>query len=163
MSNKAVGRNAPCPCGSKKKHKQCCGARTAQGSGLGKMWILASAGVVVVAAVLLWPGARSPDSGGVGSGTRRGAAPAPWQYDAANNRHWNSEHNHWHDGPPPGGLGQPPNSGGSGTRLPSPSPSGPPPKPWEYDAANNRHWDPGHNHWHQGPPPNSGGAGSGTR
>lgn len=29
------------------------------------------------------------------------STPAPWQYDAASNRHWHPDHGHWHDGPPP--------------------------------------------------------------
>ncbi len=32
--------------------------------------------------------------------------PALWHYDATNNRHWDANHGHWHDGLPPAGLGQ---------------------------------------------------------
>ena len=27
--------------------------------------------------------------------------PRPWEYDLVLNRHWDPEHGHWHDGPPP--------------------------------------------------------------
>jgi hypothetical protein len=30
-----------------------------------------------------------------------GTTPAPWQYDAATNRHYDPGHGHWHEGPPP--------------------------------------------------------------
>jgi hypothetical protein len=33
-----------------------------------------------------------------------GPTPAPWTYDAQKNQHWNPEHGHWHDGPPPAGA-----------------------------------------------------------
>ena len=29
------------------------------------------------------------------------ATPQPWQYDIVSDRHWDPNHNHWHDGPPP--------------------------------------------------------------
>ena len=32
-----------------------------------------------------------------------GTNPAPWTYDAAKNQHWDPEHQHWHQGPPPPG------------------------------------------------------------
>lgn len=27
--------------------------------------------------------------------------PQPWEYDLVLNRHWDPQHGHWHDGPPP--------------------------------------------------------------
>ncbi|MHC5113665.1 MAG: hypothetical protein ACYTGP_04465 [Planctomycetota bacterium] len=80
--------------------------------------------------------------------------PAPNEYDAANNRHWNAAHGHWHPGPPPNASG---NFGdatllNSGAQTPS-APAPGQPAPYEYDEENNRHWDPGHGHWHPGPPP----------
>lgn len=30
--------------------------------------------------------------------------PEPWEYDAANDRHWHPGHGHWHRGPPPAGV-----------------------------------------------------------
>ena len=32
-----------------------------------------------------------------------GTNPEPWTYDAAKNQHWDPEHQHWHQGPPPAG------------------------------------------------------------
>ena len=31
-----------------------------------------------------------------------GDTPEPWEYDLVTNRHWDPDHGHWHDGPPPG-------------------------------------------------------------
>jgi hypothetical protein len=36
-----------------------------------------------------------------------GKDPEPWFYDGARNRHWNPDHKHWHDGPPPENAAQP--------------------------------------------------------
>lgn len=76
-------------------------------------------------------------------------SPAPYQYDAVNDRHWDPRpgHNHWHNGPPPSPLPEAP--------TPVTATPGTVQAPWSYDAANDRHWDPrpGHNHWHNGPPP----------
>lgn len=89
-----------------------------------------------------------------------GAAPHPWTYDPATNRHYDPSHGHWHDGPPPSpeargvsstpppGLGQLPVPGVAGTTSPGPTPA-----PWTYDAVKNQHWDPAHGHWHPGRPP----------
>ncbi|MCP3902518.1 MAG: hypothetical protein GY715_02695 [Planctomycetes bacterium] len=98
-----------------------------------------------VPAAPIAPGAPAP----VTAGTRK-----PNEYDAANNRHWNADHGHWHPGPPPGTA----NTFGETTLL---TPQAAPPqtvapgapKPFEYDEANNRHWNPEHGHWHPGPPP----------
>jgi hypothetical protein len=59
----------------------------------------------------------------------------PWEYDAANDRHWDPNHRHWHNGPPPARTVE-------GT-----------PTPWQYNPETNQHWDPRHGHWHSGPPP----------
>jgi hypothetical protein len=32
---------------------------------------------------------------------QRGGTPPAYYYDAANDRYWDPEHGHWHDGPPP--------------------------------------------------------------
>ncbi len=37
-----------------------------------------------------------------------------------------------------------------------PEPAAATPKPWEYDAENDRYWHPGHGHWHRGKPPEEG-------
>lgn len=39
---------------------------------------------------------------------------------------------------------------GPATSEATPAPT---PRPWHYDAANDRHWYAPHGHWHDGPPP----------
>jgi len=46
-------------------------------------------------------GAVLPPAGKVWAG---GLEPAPYTYDARNNRHWDPDHHHWHFGPPPSGA-----------------------------------------------------------
>ena len=48
MNHEKVGRNAPCPCGSGKKFKQCHGAQVAQESQSSGKWI-----AIVIGGVLL--------------------------------------------------------------------------------------------------------------
>ena len=73
-----VGRNDPCPCGSKKKYKQCCEkkARSSRGS---------TALMVVVGAIVI---------GGLA------AAFSRWNDDSvpasAPGRVWSPEHGHYH-------------------------------------------------------------------
>jgi hypothetical protein len=159
-----VPRNAPCPCGSGKKYKHCCIDKPGQqpGASAGKRTGLIVAAVVVAgiglfaltqtrrqpAAVPAAPTTAPAPAGNFQvplSGAPAPAGPAgpaatpkPYEYDAVNNRHWDPNHGHWHDGPPPANAAAAPATT---------------PKPYEYDAANNRHWDPNHGHWHSGPPP----------
>jgi len=78
-----------------------------------------------------------------------GATPVAWEYDAARNRHYDPNHGHFHEGPPP-----PPEARvASAQGAPGTAPAGPTPAAWTYDEKNNQHWDPNHGHWHQGPPP----------
>jgi hypothetical protein len=110
-------RNAPCSCGSGKKYKHCCGlaAGTAAepvGAGATKsrrdVWLIAI-GLAALIAVTIFalvsvnrrPAARP---GEVTSLLPGGRMPKAWEFDAANNRHWDPGHNHWHDGPPPAGA-----------------------------------------------------------
>jgi len=80
-----------------------------------------------------------------------GSTPAPWEYDAENDRHWDPAHGHWHDGPPPPEVS--PEAPGTPVEPVEPPDSAQTPRAWEYDAENDRHWDPAHGHWHDGPPP----------
>jgi hypothetical protein len=102
----------------------------------------------------------SPAPQGTGAPTTMsdpaGATPQAWTYDATTNRHFDPNHGHWHDGPPPPpgargvastpqpSLGQVPVPGAAGAGTPA---------PWTYDAQKNQHWNPEHGHWHPGPPP----------
>lgn len=89
-------------------------------------------------------------------------APKPYEYNPLTNKHWDPEHKHWHDGPPPttstvtpGTGSQPPltPSMGAPSTLPTVQTGTTTPKPYEYNPATNQYWDPGHNHWHSGQPP----------
>jgi len=123
------GRNDPCPCGSGKKHKQCCGGKEVRSSALGaKIALGAIALVVLVALSFAFKAYREG-----------GGAPTAYEYDAVENRYWDPDHGHWHDGAPPGGA-------------PAES-SGPTPEPWAYNERTNQHWNPDHGHWDDGLPP----------
>ena len=89
--------------------------------------------------------------------TQPGVTPKPWEYNAATDKFWHPDHNHWHSGRPPA---NPTTTTAPATTLtpltPLPgTPGGEIPTPWYFDTLNNRHWnpDPGHAHWHPGPPP----------
>lgn len=152
-------RNDPCPCGSGRKFKHCCIGKTletpAKRSNRTVKVLLIAAAVGILAVVMMFSYGRRtgnqsavPQGGGTPEVLPATATPAPWQYDAVNNRHWDPNHGHWHDGPAPSqtGLLQ-----GSGTRPATPQATTP--APWEYDTVRNRHWHPDHGHWHDGPPP----------
>jgi hypothetical protein len=160
-----VSSKAPCPCGSGKKYKRCCGPRDAEVLREKRQhsvwkWVLAGgvfaaaiiAGLTVVvrtasAPELLPPPPPRPPS----QPSSAGATPAPWTYNPATNKHWHPEHQHWHDGLPPNqGQAPPAHSATAPPAIPNP-------EPWQYDAASNKHFDPNHNHWHEGPPPAQGG------
>jgi len=160
---KPVSSKAPCPCGSGKKYKRCCGPRDAEAlreQRKHSVWKWVLAGGVSIAVLiagltaalrtasepeLLPPPPPRPPSQSAGAG----ATPAPWTYDPATNKHWHPEHQHWHDGLPPnrGQAATPP------AHAATNAPDIPNPEPWQYDAATNTHFDPNHNHWHSGPPP----------
>ena len=67
--------------------------------------------------------------------------PTPWQYDAATDRYYDSNHGHWHSGRSPTDP-----SVAAPSNIPSAT-------AWQYDAATDRHFDPDHGHWHSGFPP----------
>ncbi len=136
-----VSRNAPCPCGSDEKFKNCCGTGDKTRAGLAGGRILA---VIVGLAVI----------GGVAIAinTFRTAdlSPQPYVYDAENDQYFDPVHGHMHPGRPP----QDPGQAGQASHEGRPAGlSGPTPIPWEYDAAKNQHYNPDHGHWHAGPPP----------
>ncbi|MDF2439851.1 MAG: motif [Abditibacteriota bacterium] len=148
-------RNAPCVCGSGKKSKHCCGAAAPVQNETGrKPWLLVASllGVIGIAIYAVSVNRPSSVSDTAKSPPVSASAPLPWQYDAVSNQHWDPSHKHWHQGRPPGSAAPaapvmpaapPASAAGTGTA----------PKPWQYDAANNRHWNPTHQHWHGGPPP----------
>ncbi|MCH7870940.1 MAG: SEC-C domain-containing protein [Planctomycetes bacterium] len=155
---RTLGRNALCSCGSRKKFKRCCeGKRTIVRSG----WAWKVGGLVAAAALVIVPIAVINANAGKSDGASGPAAasasiqtPIAWQYDPATDRHWDPQHGHWHDGPPPPrpidffANTNPPAAAGAGTAV-----SGATPAAWEYDPQTNRHWHPQHGHWHDGQPP----------
>jgi len=68
--------------------------------------VIGLAGLVVATIFALVSVNRRPTArpGEVTSLLPGGRQPAAWEFDAANNRHWDPGHNHWHDGPPPAGA-----------------------------------------------------------
>lgn len=107
-----IQRNAPCPCGSGKKYKQCHGRGGATLTRPLSLPLWAIVGMVVVAVgatALLFTSTRNKTTAPVpgvglpaaGAGSTTGLTPAPYQYDQVNNRYWDPNHMHWHDGPPP--------------------------------------------------------------
>ncbi len=92
----------------------------------------------------------SPFSTGTTPVTTPGSTPAPWEYNAATNQHWDPNHGHWHSGRPPADkvTGPAPATGTTAPTTPATTP-----KAWEYNPDTNQHWDPNHGHWHSGPAP----------
>ena len=156
----AKARNEACSCGSGKKFKNCCGKEQ---QGKTPMW--GRVMIVIIALVVIGGLATAVVKISEASDT-----PEPWEYDAANNRHWNPlpDHQHWHDGPPPAGQGNVPTGINAGlpnpaaattapvqAPTPTPTPEAQPgdPEAWEYDAENDQHWNPEARQWEQGMPP----------
>ena len=79
MNIEKVGRNAPCPCGSGKKFKQCHGEQASQQNQAGGKWI-----AIVIGGVLLL-GAL----GFIKALSQRDASDAPPKV-------WSEEHQHYH-------------------------------------------------------------------
>lgn len=73
-----VGRNDPCPCGSGKKHKQCC-LKSKQDMSLQSKIILSLGGVILIVCLILL----------ISSIRNFGGEPV--------NRVWSEEHQHWHN------------------------------------------------------------------
>lgn len=73
MAAAKAGRNDPCPCGSGRKHKQCCAGRRSGGSRFGAYALIAV--LVVIAGVIAYT-----FTAGVGSGPRQVWDPAHGHY-----------------------------------------------------------------------------------
>jgi hypothetical protein len=79
MKQDKVGRNDPCPCGSGKKHKHCCGLSQARtGSSTSRLLVLVVAGLLALGAI-----------GFVRSLATSEAANTPAAV-------WSPEHGHYH-------------------------------------------------------------------
>lgn len=80
MTTAKTGRNDPCPCGSGKKYKQCCGGSAAEK----KQSVFTNRIVVLVGGLLLL----------MAIGFVRSIATA--DESSAPTRVWSAEHNHFH-------------------------------------------------------------------
>ena len=80
MKTAKTGRNDPCPCGSGKKYKQCCGGAVAE-----KKQSVFTKGIVVLVGGLLLLGAI---------GFVRSISTA--DESSARTLVWSAEHNHYH-------------------------------------------------------------------
>jgi hypothetical protein len=87
-----VARNAPCPCGSGKKSKQCCGAGEKVKQSTGSKLALVLLGLVLIAGFVL--SILNFASDGSGAAAHTGSAQ-----EAGANRVWSAEHGHYHDAP----------------------------------------------------------------
>lgn len=74
-----VGRNDKCPCGSGKKHKNCCGARS--GHSMASRIMMGVVAVMLLGAVYAGITALTSDAGSAG--------PGPGKV-------WSPEHGHYH-------------------------------------------------------------------
>jgi len=73
----AVGRNAPCPCGSGKKYKRCCALKPQHRASIGTWLLMSAIGLMLLAGAVI----------GLTSLGELGERPAP-------GRVWHGDH--WH-------------------------------------------------------------------
>src|SRR5687767_15338180 len=100
----AIGRNEPCPCGSRLKYKNCCADKSRRGVSKGLIALLAAIGVVASVGVV---GALKDREEPRTTATANVPAPAvnpmqpgkPQPGPAPPGKVWNVEHGHWHDIP----------------------------------------------------------------
>ena len=76
-----VGRNAPCPCGSGKKHKHCC-LNKERAMPIRQKLVLAVAAIMLLGGLVATIVAYRTAEPGAGS-----------------QRVWSEEHQHWHNAP----------------------------------------------------------------
>jgi hypothetical protein len=155
----------PCPCGSGKKYKHCCKKHDLKKKNSYQFLFFLAPIVIIGIGLILWsqrsdrPSFQQAFTGQVPTATASqdqsplpdGRTPEPWEHDTPRNRHWDPNHNHWHDGPPPPASQRtvgPPAAAPQAT-----NPNIPNPEPYQYDPETDQHFDPAHKHWHQGPPP----------
>lgn len=137
----SAGRNEPCPCGSGKKHKNCCFGKKRD---TGFLYLIVAMGVI--GAVSIAAAYMNSDRERVGTSTPRQqtAAPLPSTPQpqppgaVPPGKVWSAEHGHWHDAAP----GNQPTKDNPITvnRRNVPQPPGPVPA--------GKVWSPEHGHWH---------------
>src|SRR5688572_26470360 len=84
-----VARNAPCPCGSGKKSKQCCGSGEKTPQSTGSKLALLLLGAVILAGLVLSVMNFAEERGRHAGSAQEGGA----------GRVWSAEHGHYHDAP----------------------------------------------------------------
>lgn len=142
-----VGRNEPCPCGSRKKFKTCCEGKNARRVSRGLIFLLVTMGAIAaVGLVASIPRDENPRAqvAAAPPNTPRPQPPGP----APAGKVWSPEHGHWHDPAvsSPIQIQQTP-------AVPSaPAPTTPQPQP-PGPAPAGKVWSPEHGHWHEAPAP----------
>ncbi len=82
MKTAKTDRNDPCPCGSGKKYKQCCGGKGVEKTTFWTKWIAVTVGILVLL---------------VAVGTVASFFTDDQSSNAPPGRVWSSEHGHWHN------------------------------------------------------------------
>ncbi len=175
-TSEAIGRNAPCPCGSGKKHKACCQKKVVAAEEAKRSpWKLAGmtvGGIALVVAVGLASQIGRSDPAEESAGTSP-AKPIPLPFttttattttptpaiggltpqppgDPPPGKVWSPEHGHWHDIPGAAST----NVAGPFAPTSTPSQVPPPgtltPQP-PGDPPPGKVWSPEHGHWHDLP------------
>lgn len=139
-----VSRNELCPCGSGKKHKNCCGASAASRSTRGLMLL------TIPLALLAGVGIYSAMNGSEGPASAVSSFAPSQAGTAPAGKVWSAEHGHWHDAeaapvsiPRPAANAfepQPPAS--------QPEPAATPGSPQPGPAPAGKVWSTQHGHWH---------------
>ena len=147
-----VGRNEPCPCGSRKKFKSCCEGKARHALPTGLLVLMAV--LLVIAAVAFFPRAEeaSPSTASVAAPATPRTRPGPQPGPAPPGKVWSAEHGHWHDisASPTSPAASPirieqtsgvPLTPTVGANVPQPAGPVPPGKVWSSE----------HGHWHDLP------------
>jgi len=164
----AIGRNDPCPCGSRLKYKNCCAGKSERGVSKGLIALLAAIGVVAAVGVFGAFNSREKQRTTPVNVPAPAAAANPMQPGRPQppgpkppGKVWDVAHGHWHDVPPSGAApiqitpgaapGTTPiqvttnNAKGATPATPfnAPQPDGPVPP--------GKVWSREHGHWHDAP------------
>ena len=113
-----INRNEPCPCGSGKKYKRCCGQEKFVKKTSWVMWAVMGLGLLFIVAIV---SLITPSFFGLIKSTSDDSS-------LGSRRVWSKEHGHWH-------------TISDDARQPASLPSGDP-------ASQNKVWSVEHGHWH---------------
>ena len=164
----AIGRNEPCPCGSRLKYKNCCADKSRRGVSKGLIALLVAIGLIAAVGVVgtfndrqKSPAPVNAPVPGAGANPMQPGKPQP-PGPTPPGKVWDAAHGHWHDaGSAPGASpvqitpgaapGTTPINITPGTArgatpqapLNAPQPDGPAPP--------GKVWSREHGHWHDAP------------